>query len=180
MTKKSMARQMRDEEQKAQEQKAKNNNCWSDVEGIYQSTKQLLGQHTMIRSLGQSKHLLPLLTNPAETATNIRILAKDLQSLNERIEANHQKHDGRTGNALTPDEMATTIEIFQEYQDIVEIHNGAVLPTAYKIVEDFQAAEAKFAEIAKNQATEVVVEDAAPVDLVQRDTSTATVVEQSQ
>lgn len=159
MTKKSLARQQRDR----MAEELKDNRCWDELNGIYDSARVMLGQHASIHTLASDKNLQACLENPTSTANSIKILARDLKTLSDDLNAIHQRHDGKVGGSQDPNEVMTAIGIGQDYAILTERHVAVVQPTAFKILEDFQQAETKLAniraqniELAKQNAGEIV------------------------
>lgn len=161
MTKKSLARQQRD----AVEKQLQDNKCWDELNRIYESARVMLYQHTSIHALASNQQLQRCLENPSSTANSIKILSKDLMSLNEQLCAIYAKHQGKTGGSQDPDEVWQSIIIGQEYAQLMETHTTVVQPTAFKILEDFQFAEKKLAQhIVQQQNTETnTVSDATTI-----------------
>lgn len=142
MTKKSMARQQRD----AAAKQLEDNRCWDELNKIYDSARVMLFQHTSIHALASNQQLQACLDNPSSTANSIKILAKDLQELNQQLCNIYTKHQGKVGGSQDPDEVWQSIVIGQEYAQLMETHTSVVQPTAFKILEDFQVAERKLVQ----------------------------------
>lgn len=134
MTKKSYARQQRDEMKK-------NNRCWDDLNAICGDVKVLLYQHTTISSLASNMQLMSFLKDPSSTASSIKILARDLDLMNKRFQEIKSKHEGKTGGSLDPDVAIECIMINQEYAQLIEEHYAVIQPNVLKILEDINYAE---------------------------------------
>lgn len=171
MTKKSAARQARDEAEK----NLKENQCWDQLNQIYEGAKRLLAQHTMIHTLGREKNLIACLRDPSDTANSIRILANDLGNMNNRLKAIHDKHASKTGSGESPDEVLVSIGIAQEYSDLMEAHTSVIQPIAMKILEDFDYSEKRLASLA-NVSEEVQSQKVIETDQSKLDISDAVIV----
>lgn len=144
MTKKSLARRMRDADAKqaAKDKKAmENNTCWDDLNNIYTSCVQLLKQHGHLGALAANKELLACVTDPKTLATTIRQLSEDIRTMSDELNEIRAQHKDLVGGSKDPDEVIRSITISEQYHLFMERHNGVILPTAYHIIEQFDQAE---------------------------------------
>lgn len=157
MTRKSSARVARDmaakqaEDQNKMEKKIANdlkgNTCWDDLNNMYSSMIQLLGQHTHLYQFAADKDIIAAVDDKTTLANNIRILANDLKVLNTELTAIHESHKDKVGGSTDPDEVIGTIQIFEQYNLFMERHEAVIMPIAYHIIEQFDKAEKKLVAV---------------------------------
>lgn len=158
MTKKSMARVQRDNEQREVDDKLKTNTCWDDLTGIYANVRELLIRHTAIASFKDRVEIHNFLRDRNSTIQHISILANDLLALNQQLSNVHQKHVNKKGGAKTLDEMMESYGIANEYLELSSKHDTVVMPVVMKILEDFDFAEKAYANSLNEANSNVVVE----------------------
>ena len=150
MTKKSFTRQQRDAKDML-DKTLPPNQCWDELNGIYDAAKLTLQQHNMVATYKNSPEVLKHLENPASTVNNLRVLGKDIQQLSVELTEIHNKHKDKTGGSKNIDDVMRTIELGSEYQTLLQKHDAVVMPTALKVLEDFAAAEQKVTDILASQ-----------------------------
>lgn len=141
MTKKSLARLARDAEKKRTQDQLKKNNCWDDLNNIYQECCNLLGAHTHLAGLAQNKEVIAKVGDKETLTRNLRMLAQDLGNLKSELLQIRATHEGKTGGSNDPDVVFSTIEVFERYNLFMERHEAVVMPTVYHILEQFKQAE---------------------------------------
>jgi hypothetical protein len=151
MTQKSSARLARDAVKKAEEYKLKqaaklandlkDNSCFNDLNDMYHSMVLLLSKHAHLNEFAANKELIAAVADKITLVANIRMLARDLTTLNADLSAIHELHKDKTGGSRDPDEIISTINIFEQYNLFMERHNAVIMPIAYHIIEQFDTAE---------------------------------------
>jgi len=154
MTKKSASRLARDQAQannqrhmanntsyKGEKEALKNNTCWDDLNGIYTGVVQMLATHASISQLANNKELIGAIVNKTALIENIRSLANDLREMHNRLNGIYSLHKDKTGGSNDPDVVFSTITIAEQYNKLMEDHEGVIAPTAYYILEQFDQAE---------------------------------------
>ena len=155
MTKKSQARLTRDTNMNTDKKsvserintnrKNKNefeqNNCWNDLQNMYQQMVTLINQHTVIAELAKDKSLITYIVNKNALTINIQSMANDLLKLNGELKEIYSKHNNKHGSAKDPDEMIQCMTIFETYKLFMERHDGVVMPTVTYILDQFHEAE---------------------------------------
>lgn len=163
MTKKSHARLQRDAEAKKngegkismQQRVGKNakinplNNCWDDLNTIYESCAQLIFQHVHLASYLRNQPLMCEVVNRDQLVANIQLLSNDLGKLRDELTEINNQHNTKSGGSQDPDEVMFTITIYEQYQLFMQRHDAVVMPTVYHIVEQLDQAEKKLLEKTK-------------------------------
>ena len=139
MTKKSANRLARDKIKKD----LHDNQCWDDLNNMYTNMLQLISQHANISTLAQRKDIIACVENKETLIMNIRALSNDLRTMNEDLVKIKALHEGKTGGSQDPDEVFSSINIFEHYRLFMERHDAVIMPTALHIIEQFDQAERK-------------------------------------
>lgn len=159
MTKKSMARVMRDEKKKEVTEYFKTNTVFDDLMDIHQKITANIAQFGMISQLASNQELIDLLDDKASVNININLLAKDLNKIIKDLNDTFESHKDKRGGATDPDEYMWALTVFQNYSQITSVVDGAVIPTVATIYEEFAKAEKKLIEIKKNNETNEEVKE---------------------
>ena len=141
MTKKSAARLIRDSDNKKNGNILKNNACWDELEGMYNSMCHLLVSHSALSELAKNEVLNSYVVDKDMLSTNLNILSNDLTKMNDDLTQLHNMHAGRTGGTKDPNILMDTIVIFEKYNLFMEMHDAVVMPTAYQLISQFNQAE---------------------------------------
>ena len=141
MTQKSHARKMRDKKKNDAASYINTNKCWDELNSMYSSMCGLLASHANLSIFASNKELVANVIDRDLLATNIRILARDLEVLNLDLSKIHNLHANKSGGTDNPDELMNTIGIFEQYNLFMERHDAVVMPTAYHLIEQFNQAE---------------------------------------
>ena len=149
MTKKSSARLMRDAEQKQSKNYLGTNKCWDELNSMYVSMTQLLGQHTNLKVFGSNVELVAMVADKETLATNFKILANDLQTMSTELTQIHNQHANKSGGEPDPNALMESITIFEQYHLFMGRHDAVVMPTVDHIIEQLDAAERKLIEVGK-------------------------------
>jgi len=144
MTKKSSARLARDAMEKKKERskiELKDNNCWGDLNDIYQKNGQMLMAHTALASVAQDKELLECIPDKATIVDLIRGLARDTVQLSVELKEIYSNHADKTGGSQDANEVMRSIQIAEHYNLWVERYSAVIMPTVYQITEQLGQAE---------------------------------------
>lgn len=141
MTKKSSARLARDAQKKHAKETAKLNNCWDDLNGIYQSCVGLMQSHSGISVCASNPEIIMAVEDKETLVSNINMLSNDLVKLNEELAELHKLHMDKSGGTEDPNEVMHSIGIFEQYNLFMERHDAVVMPTVTYILEQFDKAE---------------------------------------
>lgn len=154
---------------------APKNNFWDlaqrsyevSMAGIYRAHGQLV---EYLQKLASTPELLSKVDNQSLLAQNIDLLKRDIASHIQRLSNIYQRHQGKRGSTVSPDDHALVIQINGLYADENEIYESTILPTVGHILEQVGAAEALLQldstgelQLQDPKATDVnVVTDVAP------------------
>lgn len=144
MTKKSAARLARDQAQKD----LATTSCWTDVNDISNKCEQLLASCAALHPSMRDPQLLDMVEDKALLAKNLRILSGDLGKLSTELQGLKKLHAGKTGTASDPQELITSINIFEQYMMFIERHDALVMPTANHIAEQLEVARRRMVDAA--------------------------------
>lgn len=118
MTKKSLARQMRDKQAVEQENFIKENTAWDDINEIYQGQINYLNE-----VLKQIKNIYstPMIFNffqkdkLPEVVVKLKALNSDAQTYTSRIEGIHKNHENKKGGIKETEEFMLACQLSEEY-----------------------------------------------------------------
>lgn len=142
------------------------NGCWDELAGVYDNCKALLFQYVTLLQHAGNPTLKPFFTANLATAAAglIRIVTADLLQLNEELAKIARQHEGKTGGATSMEEMATSMQFWEQYQLFIERHTGVLSPNVNQLLEVLNQVEAmrdaKLREVAAQD-----VSDTSPIDV---------------
>jgi len=140
MTKKSMARQERDQREAQLSGELNGNNNWTDLHGTYTRSMQgLLAVGQMGRVLNDEK-MLSHVQNLETLTANIHILTRDLGEFQKDLQHIFDQHKHRTGPATAEDVMQCYGYVDQ-YQGWIIRYEAVIMPTVLHILEETNRAE---------------------------------------
>lgn len=121
-----------------------NNNCWDELQGVYNNCKALLFQYVTLLQHAGDPSLRPFFTAAlAQAAARlIRIVSADLSQLSGELNKIAAQHEGKTGGAKTMEEMAASLQFWEQYQLFIERHSGVVSPSVNELLEVINQVEA--------------------------------------
>lgn len=160
MTKKSTARLGRDAVKK---DALKNNTVWDELQDIYSNAAQLIYSHTTLAQFCKDPNILKFVDDKAILLDNLHILTRDLNEMNNKLKNIYSIHSNKRGGAKTPDQNIEALKIFEQYNDFMMMHDSVIMPTAYHLNEQIDAAKVKadrevLEEIEKNKPESNIVD----------------------
>ena len=178
MTKKSQARQQRDNTAK-ELAKLRNNpkmeHLWNEIQGYYDTALKAIVQYSnMGKQLLEHQHLVKYLTNPGETRDATTTLSNDLKRFKDMFDKLREEHKDKTGRPKDNDDMVVAIDLTQRYGEAMEAMNTICAPVAQALADDFQVAQDRHAiatggetrtiadAMANGKDLKVVIEEGAP------------------
>lgn len=141
MTKKSLNRQMRDKQKVDEAANFDNNQCWDDLNAIYNDSARMLHQHSSITGFLRNTELMKHVTDISLLSRLGKQLAADLSYTNEELAALHALHKDKTGSAEEMEILLQCLEIYQRYVVFIDKHKLVLEPTFLRMVELIQEAE---------------------------------------
>lgn len=147
MTKKSASRLARD----AAEKELQNTSVWDDVSNICRSCYGLLRSHLELQKVIENVNIRSAIKDTSLFEKNIRVLTKDLISLNQELLALNELHKDKKGKATNPDDHLLGISIYEKYHMFMERHQNVVMPTVAHLIDQLGEAEKILAD-AKQKA----------------------------
>jgi len=149
---------------------APKNNFWDlaqrsydvSMAGIQRAHGQLV---TYLQKLNATPELKSKIADEHMLASNINLLRRDIASHIQRLNNIYQRHAGKRGSTVSPDDHALVIQINGLYADENEIYESTILPTVGHILEQVGAAEALL-ELAKKGELKMEQDSAKDVSVV--------------
>lgn len=155
MTKKSQARQQRDELEKAEQALAAEtqfpNNNWEALNTLHNTHEKIFGKYKEMVTLLIQPPVRENLENIKQTTNLVKALASDVNMLKEQTERIFEQHKDKTGPAKNSDENFEIVRHFQGYEELLDRHELLCTPTALEINEHLNAALGKLSEKAREQ-----------------------------
>ena len=132
MTKKSQSRLERDQLQKNLQQP---NQCWDDLNGIYNNCQAALTTMTArIVAIYKTEGLVSFIENKAEVAQLLRGLRQDRNEFQAELTAIQQLHAGKTGGSEESYLDRESLEIFENYRNWHARFEAVFVPTVERLV----------------------------------------------
>lgn len=112
---------------------------WDDLENTYRHCVGITATPATVLPYLKNKTLLALIPNPKELLGLAEILAKDAKDYNERLEAIHQTHAGRTGN-MRDEDLLPLVELAEAYNAWLTSYDSVVVVNTRSILALFETA----------------------------------------
>jgi hypothetical protein len=145
MTKKSMARQMRDKQkeefQDNLDKSMKNHPIWDEVANLSQQILTLIASYATSGDVVQMPEISAEIKDHKSLVSNLSIMAMDLRNVTGDVMQLRAAHANKTGSAKTPEEHMAGIQIHQEYVTIMERIEGVIQPVYLDLMRQIQEAE---------------------------------------
>lgn len=154
MTKKSKAREKRDELAKQEVDLVKAeasliaetqfpNNNWEGLETLHNTHGQIFGKYNEMVGLLIKPAILKNLENVRETTNLVKSLACDTKMLKEQTDRVYDQHKGKTGPATSVEDNFAIVKHFQSYEELLDRHQLLCTPVALQLNEHLTAALGK-------------------------------------
>lgn len=141
MTKMSQGRVKRAIAVKQAKKDLKKNTCWDDLNALHGDAIMLMQKHRIIAGLLRNKELNAFLTDVPCVKRNGDLLAKDVATLSDDLDALKALHEGKSGGTENPDVLIHCISIYEQYQLFMSRHEAIIMPTVGAILEQYHIAE---------------------------------------
>ncbi len=136
-----------------------NNTCWDDVQVMAQECAQLLPNYAGVATVLGDQRIQAALEDPRRLVNNVKILARDLLSLNTELKGIQADHAGKSGPALNTEEHMAALGIHERYIAFTERHNALITPVFNTICEDIQNAELRLQKAGQENISKELAED---------------------
>lgn len=148
-TKKKNGRKTERLHRKSRAQMNNNNNetnqtvpVWDGVEEAMVNCRAFFVLPAQIAPFVRDESLAPFV-DQGKVADHLKTLDKDVTSFKEKLEAIHNRHRGRKGPALDPDDHMKALVISEEYFRWAQSYESVVLPTIAAITDLYAEASEK-------------------------------------
>lgn len=129
MTKKSYARQQRDQATKKLNEERKSNTAWDELKGLHGSILEMvIKTSSEITSMFSIPELHRFLDNHKETSSLIKCLADDTMQISQELKNIFELHKDKSGGWNTDEEYFATLQIYESYSSLFNKLHGVVLP----------------------------------------------------
>jgi hypothetical protein len=146
------------------------NKCWDACNEIHSLCSSLLAQHRTIHEYASNRDLMAEVGKQPSTNTKINILTNYLRDMVNELNEIYSCHQGRHGNANTPDEVMDSIDICEKYALFQKRHEIVVMPIWMEVLEGFdQAIKAVLAREQEARAAANLIDPAVISDVEVRD-----------
>lgn len=112
---------------------------WDDLEATYLHCVGITATPATVLPYLKNKALLTLIPNPKELLGLAEILAKDAKYYNERLQAIHDQHAGRTGN-MQDEDLLPLVELAEAYNAWLTSYDSVVVVNTRSILALFETA----------------------------------------
>lgn len=109
-------------------------NGWDDLESLYLDCRALSVAPAKVVPLIKNPDKLQHVTDMKSLLEHAKVLNKDAVAYNERLEAIHRKHAGKTGSSTSSDELMEILVIGEEYQEWLIGFQTVVTPVVDQIM----------------------------------------------
>lgn len=154
MTKKSLARQMRDRQageiKASLKESMQSHPIWDEVANLSSQILSLIASYSVSASALEVPEIAAEIKDPKSLVSTVNILAMDLKTITGDIMNLRRQHANKSGAATTPEEHMAGIQIHQEYVTFMERIEGVIQPTYQELMRQISEAEAAARE--KSQA----------------------------
>lgn len=134
MTRKSAARQKRDEFKK-------NNKCWDDLKELYTSNYEALSTSGVgVVGMYRTPGIMQNVAEPNKVAIALKGLDQDIKAGQEKLNAIYELHKDRSGGYKDEDDLMYSFQIFNQYQQYVGIFTANTLQTIAYLMEEAEKA----------------------------------------
>jgi hypothetical protein len=172
----SPAEVQRRQRQREASAQIKGNNSWDDCHQLNGQCIDLLQQAAAIELVLKQDGVYAGVTDKAVLNENIRLLARDTNSLTQKLAAIYEQHKHKTGSCRTPDDFALSLQVYEQYIQFMEAYRLTCQPVLNHLLEQTAEAEAKIQRVAQEINAEEAAKQAAqdpnhtePIDVEAKD-----------
>lgn len=145
MTKKSSARQFRDQQAAEQSKnlKKEGRNGWDEVMNLSNGVLACMVVEVALKDPLKNKVLMSHLTNAEglDCAMKVRLLEQDLLAMLEKFKGIRARHEGKSGREVDYNEVMTGYEIVMDYERLQQEYDAFIIPTKSDIIQYINNAE---------------------------------------
>jgi hypothetical protein len=116
------------------------NNLWDSAESHYVNSIFAIDQAQglvaqVLEDIVSDPEKFKLIKDPVTLNENVILLNKDIQQHADLLANIHQKHDGKTGPAITQDDYMSVLQVNCDYAEALEVFDANIRPTVNHILE---------------------------------------------
>lgn len=112
-------------------------NIWDDLARVYLECRALSVAPAQVLPLLKDPQKLAKVKSPETLVDQAKVLSKDVEQYNARLETIHTKHAGQSGSSDDPDVLMQALSIGEEYQTWLVSFQTVVMPMVGEILEQF-------------------------------------------
>jgi hypothetical protein len=120
---------------------------WDSLNEMYKNC----GAYTIIPALLgpfiQNKELVQLIPDPAALAESMSVLAKDVKTYADGLNAIRNQHANKSGSSADPDDLMHCIRIHENYIKWATSYESVVVPQIVAVLEQFESVGADTSSI---------------------------------
>jgi hypothetical protein len=165
MTKKSLARQQRDEVAKNAQQSGVKS-LYAVLEDMHEQQRGMFGQYAKMIQLISHDHVRPFLDQPERVNILLKGMSADIDELLSKTELLYQGHRGKAGfpDPTDEDEHFNIIQMQQQYMIYLNVHQQNLMPVMFELDEHLNRALAVLRQRQADAISNATAQNTAPVE----------------